>query len=339
MDFLGNRDSVERVANALLVANEIFLTANDNLTGGVSQLVPGRWHGAAASGFQDRWATESSSINALAATMAQIATVLDDLASELRRAERIAIDGRTIAESAGLEVGPDGHVFDHLGGARLALPLQAHQEMVRAEAQERIDLSRSVADTAREQAVAQLSAVAVPAIGDHVTVPDADAQAHSSAPGLAGWFHQNGGSLAADMVQIGAGGTSVEAGLGMIGAGVGGEVGGVALDATAAGAVVGVPLNVASAPLVVAGGALALGGTVVAGAGLSDGVGRVVDGIGVLFARKQQPPELSAAEREALENKAHGKPYDQRAYKDAVRKIRRGEKFQGERNKQKRAGS
>jgi hypothetical protein len=47
-------------------------------------------------------------------------------------------------------------------------------------------------------------------------------------------------------------------------------VGGVALDATGAGAIVGVPVNVLSAGVIVTGGAVALGGAALAGHGLGD---------------------------------------------------------------------
>jgi uncharacterized protein YukE len=341
MNFLGNRDAVARVASALLAANEVLVTAQSNLTTGVTQLVPGQWHGTAASRFQDHWTAESASIDSLAAVMVQIATALDEFATEIQRAERIAMDGESIAHSAGLEVGPDGQVFDHEGASRFTLALSDHQQTVRAEAQDRLDTARAVADAARAHAFESLSTISVPTMGDQLTMHDVDAWAQGSSldqPSIDDWSRQNGGRLASDVVQIGIGGTGVETGLGMVGAGIGSEAGGVALDGTGVGAVVGVSLNVAGVPLVVAGAAVAMGGGVVAGAGLIDGLGRIADGIGVLLARKQQPPELSAAEREAVEDKAHGNPYDQKAYKDAMRKIRRAEKFQGQRNKQKRAG-
>ena len=328
MYFLGSRDSVERMASALLVATESIVDTQNKLTSGVSQLVPGRWHGTAAVGFRGHWTAESSSIDALTAAMTRIATILDRLSSEMGRAERIAADGVSIAHSAGLDVGPDGQVFDQQGAARFASPLSTNQESMRAEAQERIDTARSIAEAARGQAYAELAGVMVPTQGSAMDRPT-----------FSDWYHDNGGSLAADTVQLGVGGAAVEAGLGLIGAGIGGEAGGIALDATGIGAVGGVPLNVASASLVVAGGAMVLGGAAVGGAGLVDGVGRIAEGIGVLLAKKQQEPELSTAEREALENKEQGKPYDQKAYRNALRKIQRGEKFQGERNKQKRAGS
>ena len=50
-------------------------------------------------------------------------------------------------------------------------------------------------------------------------------------------------------------------GAGLMTVGAGGEVGGVALDATGAGAVIGVPANVLSAGAIVTGGAMATAGT------------------------------------------------------------------------------
>ena len=95
------------------------------------------------------------------------------------------------------------------------------------------------------------------------------------------------------------------------------EVGGGLLDGTIFGAPVGVVLNVA-------------GGVVLAAA--------AVAGIISLFARKQQPPQLSAAEEEAVANHDAGLPYDKAAYKSAVRKLNQGAKFRDERNKGKDRG-
>ena len=73
-------------------------------------------------------------------------------------------------------------------------------------------------------------------------------------------------------------------GLLMINAGVTGEVGGTALDVTGAGAVVGVPVNVASAGLVTGGAALTLAG---GGALLSNAAGP--DRVQILEARAAKP--------------------------------------------------
>ena len=46
--------------------------------------------------------------------------------------------------------------------------------------------------------------------------------------------------------------------------------------------------------------------------------------------------QLSAEEEVAVDNKNAGKPYDKQAYNRAMQKIKQAEKFDGDRNKQKR---
>ncbi|MGY1944898.1 hypothetical protein [Nocardia asiatica] len=48
------------------------------------------------------------------------------------------------------------------------------------------------------------------------------------------------------------------------------------------------------------------------------------------------PAQLSREEQEALDNKNAGRPYDQAAYNRAMQKIKQAEKYNGDRNKQKR---
>jgi hypothetical protein len=95
------------------------------------------------------------------------------------------------------------------------------------------------------------------------------------------------------------------------------ELGGAAFDGTIFGAPVGVVLGVA-------------GGVVLAAA--------AVAGIISLFANKQQPPQLSADEQQAVANHDAGLPYDKKAYKKAIQKINQGQKFQDERNTGKQRG-
>jgi len=52
-----------------------------------------------------------------------------------------------------------------------------------------------------------------------------------------------------------------------------------------------------------------------------------------------RPPELSPAEKEAIQNKENGLPYNRQAYNSAQRKIQQAEKFGGTRNRQKRGQS
>ena len=46
--------------------------------------------------------------------------------------------------------------------------------------------------------------------------------------------------------------------------------------------------------------------------------------------------QLSADEQAAIDNKQAGRPYDPVAYKRAMQKIKQAEKYDGQRNKQKR---
>ncbi|MEV5649769.1 hypothetical protein AB0L57_16110 [Nocardia sp. NPDC052254] len=46
--------------------------------------------------------------------------------------------------------------------------------------------------------------------------------------------------------------------------------------------------------------------------------------------------QLSAEEQAAIDNKNAGRPYDPAAYKRAMQKIKQAEKYNGDRNKQKR---
>ncbi|GAA3829737.1 hypothetical protein GCM10022226_58240 [Sphaerisporangium flaviroseum] len=54
---------------------------------------------------------------------------------------------------------------------------------------------------------------------------------------------------------------------------------------------------------------------------------------------KQTAPRLSKQEQEELAKKAAGEPYDRRVVTKAERKLKQGEKFEGDRNEQKRQGN
>ncbi|MFC8044295.1 hypothetical protein [Nocardia sp. NPDC057353] len=59
--------------------------------------------------------------------------------------------------------------------------------------------------------------------------------------------------------------------------------------------------------------------------------------VGVVLQQKApKGAQLSAEEQAAIDNKAAGRPYDQAAYNRAMQKIKQAEKYEGERNKQKR---
>jgi hypothetical protein len=53
-------------------------------------------------------------------------------------------------------------------------------------------------------------------------------------------------------------------------------------------------------------------------------------------AAKNEPPQLSDDEKQAIDDKNAGRPFDDAAYQSAMKKLRQGEKFSGDRNKQKR---
>lgn len=62
-------------------------------------------------------------------------------------------------------------------------------------------------------------------------------------------------------------------------------------------------------------------------------------GIGIGIGVMEKAPsgaQLSAAEKAAVDNKKAGRPYDQAAYNRAMQKIKQAEKYDGDRNKQKR---
>jgi uncharacterized protein YukE len=339
MDWLGDIGSIERVSSELDTINVALSGSQDNLSSGVSQLVPASWEGDAAGAFKAHWTTESSSLSALGGTAVQIASTLDHLALELRHARDIAQQAEDMAHAAGLIVTDDGAILDSVGAGRFAMPLNPSQQLVRDRAQAVMDSARSIANTARSQAYAALAGISVPQVRPGVAVSDAERWAHTSAPGQPGfgdWLRQDGGRLTSDLAQIGLGGLSMDGGIGLIGLGGAGEVGGVGLDATGAGAVFGVPLNMAGAGAIVLGGGLVIGGAVAVGHGVVDAAGSIVQGIGTLFAAKQRPAELSPEERQAIENRARGEPYDQQAYNRAQQKIKQAEKYSGQRNKQKR---
>lgn len=90
------------------------------------------------------------------------------------------------------------------------------------------------------------------------------------------------------------------AGVGMIAAGTGGEVGGVALDATGAGAVAGVPINIATAGVIAAGAGLAGAGAV----GL--GIHAATDSRVQVLENREAPSQPGAAGR-------RGTPTDRKA--------------------------
>ncbi|MFE9788924.1 hypothetical protein [Nocardia salmonicida] len=60
-----------------------------------------------------------------------------------------------------------------------------------------------------------------------------------------------------------------------------------------------------------------------------------VAGIGVME-KAPSGAQLSAEEQAAIDNKKAGRPYDQAAYNRAMQKIKQAEKYDGDRNKQKR---
>jgi hypothetical protein len=64
--------------------------------------------------------------------------------------------------------------------------------------------------------------------------------------------------------------------------------------------------------------------------------GTPVELVGLSASMKPQPPQLSEDEKRAIADKEAGRPYDQRAYNSARQKQIKAEKFNQDRNKQKR---
>src|SRR5215472_11615545 len=184
MDFLGSPDpgSIDRVATVLTQAHGRLTRAESSLDAGVSRLVHGAWNGGAAGAFQGHWATEGSSIVALAGSATQMASILSGLASELRQAMAIAGRAESTAQSHGMTIGPDGSV----SGPFSSKPLTPVQIQARAQVQGLVSQARGVANGAHSRAAGALSGISVPQVLPGVTPQSAAMWAQASLPGQPG---------------------------------------------------------------------------------------------------------------------------------------------------------
>jgi uncharacterized protein YukE len=253
----GNPDGVRSQGQALLRVQQGLNAVSQYLSGQVKSLVPAGWHGHGADTFTGDWARRASQVSQLAAVCGHVGQVLVKLASDLDAANQQASRAQNLVPGpiAGRGLDPAGE--------------QKSQQM--------LGQALQAAEQAWNTARSSLAGIQVPQIGSGMTVSQVDAWAEGlwhlpppSTPwyeslwhgtenvlGDAGNFFANNASQLTQML----GDTGqVLGGLGLATLGAGGEIGGVALDATGVGAVIGVPANVVSAGAIASGGALALHG-------------------------------------------------------------------------------
>jgi uncharacterized protein YukE len=253
----GNPDGVRSQGQALLRVQQGLNAVSQYLSGQVKSLVPAGWHGHGADTFTGDWARRASQVSQLAGVCGHAGQVLVKLASDLDAANQQASRAQNLVPGpiAGRGLDPAGE--------------QKSQQM--------LGQALQAAEQAWNTARSSLAGIQVPQIGSAMTVSQVDAWAEGlwhlpppSTPwyeslwhgtenvlGDAGNFFANNASQLTQML----GDTGqVLGGLGLATLGAGGEIGGVALDATGVGAVIGVPANVVSAGAIVGGGALALHG-------------------------------------------------------------------------------
>lgn len=245
---------------------------HDDLDGRVARMVPTHWDGHAASAFVGHWDREKASIFELIRACGRMARVLDQLATELNRANQLAGQAGAAAGRTGMSIGSDGDTFpsNPVLAARIGLP--GYDPTAEVHAQGLMEQARQVAQTAWNQALAALSALRVPQVEPSVTVDDAKHWVDREVPGAdhrSFWEKLRSDGLG-EVANVIGGGLAMVGGVGLVALGAGGEVGGVALDATGVGAIVGVPVNALSAGVIVTGGAAAIGGAALAGHGLGD---------------------------------------------------------------------
>jgi uncharacterized protein YukE len=185
MEFLGDPGSIDRVASELNAAHGALARTQGEVSSAVSRVVGG-WHGSAASAFQGHWGTEGTSIDTLAAVAARMASVLNQLASELRRAQGIAQQAEGIATAHGLAVGLDGQVGPPLLAAPFGLPPNPAQVQARARAQQLMNEALGIAHAAQSRASGELSGLSVPQVLPGVSSQAATAWAQGAMPGRPG---------------------------------------------------------------------------------------------------------------------------------------------------------
>lgn len=256
-DTFGNPDAVRSQGQALLRVQQGLNAVTGYLSGQVKSLVPAGWYGHAADTFTGDWARRASQSSQLAAVCGHIGQTLVKLADDLDAANKQASRAQNLVPGpvAGRGLDPAGE--------------QKSQQM--------LGQAQQAAQQAWNTARSKLTGIQVPKIGARMTVSQVDAWAESlwhlpppSTPWYESLWHGTENVLsdignffannAPQLVQMLGDTGQMLGGLGLMVLGAGGEVGGVALDATGIGAVIGVPANVVSAGAIVSGGALALHG-------------------------------------------------------------------------------
>jgi hypothetical protein len=319
--FFGDPAALWRLADtARRMASAVGNTEGD-MNGGVSRLVPGSWEGPAADAFRSRWSRQADNLVDLGSAGGRMAAILEHLASDLERANRLADEAEATAGPAGLTVHPDGHVGP-APGVFLIVPTPDAAK-ARAQAENLIAAGHRLAVSARGAATAALSSVAVPSIGRDVGPARAQDWAHrtsgTSGSATLDWLRANGPELMPDLQQVLVGGAMVQLGFDMTAAAGGLELGGGALDLTGIGAAAGVPVNVLGAGLAVAGAGVAAGGAALAGHGLADIV---------TFARGRfKGGEAKASENEQARRAARAAGIDTTAGRQALHRAISGQGY------------
>lgn len=246
MGTFGDGGSVRREGQALLRAQQCLAAMASYLSGQVSALIPGSWHGNGANTFSAGWSAQGQAMSQLSAVCGHVGQTLVDLGNALDTANEQA------GKAQQLVPGPlAGRGLDPAGEQR---------------SQQMLSQAQSAAQQAWNTARSKLAGITVPKMGPAMTVSQVNAWASRVAPvpqrpkstpwydslwhgiehgaGDVGNFIANN---ADQLASIGLG-TGEMLGGGMLTVlGAGGEAGGTVLDATGVGAVIGVPANVVSA--------------------------------------------------------------------------------------------
>jgi uncharacterized protein YukE len=272
MGVFGDPQSINDLVGVLDSIQANTTGIHDDLDGRVVGLVPTHWDGLAANAFVGHWDRQKVSVFELIRVCGRMARVLDQLATELDRANRLAEQAGAAAATTGMSIDAAGHTFpsNPVLAARIGLP--GYDPAAEAHAQVLMEQARQVVQTAWNEALADLSPLGVPQIDPSVTVDNAKHWVDQEVLGAdhrSFWDKLRSDGLT-DIANVIEGGLAMAGGAGLVALGGGGEVGGVALDATGVLAIAGVPVNVLSAGVIVTGGAVAIGGAVLAGNGLGD---------------------------------------------------------------------
>ena len=253
----GDPAAVRSQGQGLLRVQSGLNVVTQYLSRQAGSLVPAGWRGSAADTFTADWARRAGQSSQLAAACGHIGQTLVKLADDLDAANKQASRAQNLVPPvvAGRGLDPAGE--------------QKSQQM--------LGQAQQAAEQAWNSARSKLTGLQVPKVGPGMTVSQVDAWAENlwhlpppSTPWYESLWHGTenvlgdiGNFIANNAPQITEmlGDTGqILGGLSLAALGAGGEVGGVALDATGIGAVIGVPANIVSAGVIASGGAIALHG-------------------------------------------------------------------------------